>query len=180
MSTASTTGNRARRSRVALLVAALLLAASAGSAGVSWAMAESDESIDLAVAREQALQDGRQAIINFNTLDHRNLKEGLDRWERSSTGALHEQVKRGRQANAERIKKAKTSTTARVLDAALTELNTRAGKARMIAVVKVTVRKKGEKPADKRSRYKAELTRVDGTWKLSSLGAVGTGSPAAP
>lgn len=180
MSTASTTETRTRRSRVALLVATLLLAASVGTAGVSWAMAESDGSIALAVERDQALQDGRQAIINFNTLDHQKVQKGLDRWEKSSTGALHEQVKRGRKANAKRIKKAKTSTTAKVLDAALTELNTRAGKARMIAVVKVTVQQKDKQSTTKRNRYKAELTRVDQTWKLSSLGAVGVGNQPSP
>ncbi len=179
MTTASSTQAR-RSTRVGVLVAAILLAvsgAAAGAFGVSWAVAANDSSIDLAHTRDKVLQAGRQAIINFNTLDYRQVEKGLDRWARSSTGPLHEQVVKGRKANAERIRKAKTTTTAEIVDAALTELNTRAGKAQMIAVVKVTVTPEGKQPGVKRSRYQAELTRVqDGTWKLSKLGPVQVGA----
>lgn len=182
MSTASSTGNRTRSSRVVTLAAAILLAVSAvtaGAFGVSWAVAANDSSIDLAITRDRVLQAGRQATINFNTLDYRHVQKGMDRWESSSTGPLHEQVVKGRKANAERIKKAKTTTKAEILDAALTELNTRAGKASMIAVVKVTVTPEGGQPTVKRSRYRAELARVDQEWKLSALSPVGVGQPPA-
>lgn len=178
MSTATSTRTRTR-TRVGMLAAAILLAMSAltaGAFGVSWAVAANDSSIDLAQTRDEVLSQGRQAVINFNTLDYKHVQRGLDRWERSSTGALHEQVVQGRKANAARIEKAKTTTEAEILASALTELNTRAGKARMIAVVRVTITPEGKQPTVKRSRYKAELTRVNsGTWKLSSLGPVQVG-----
>ncbi|MDR7302451.1 hypothetical protein [Haloactinomyces albus] len=191
MTTASTGETRTRRSRVALLVAALLLAASTGTAGffgVSWAVAATDESIDLAVERDQALRDGRQAIINVNTFDYRNVEKSLNRWERSSTGPFHETVVKIRKNKMEQLKKGKAQRSSRILDAALTELNARAGKARMIAVVEMTTKRprSGSSQAGNsqsgqstvwRSRYKAELTRVGRTWKLSTLGSVGGGQP---
>ena len=178
MPTASSTDTAPRRPRAVVLAAAVLLAVSAVTAtffGVSWAVAANDESLAYAVERDEALAAGRQAVINFNTLDHRDVQSGLDLWAESSTGPLHEEVVKGREANAKRIEEAKSTTTGEVLDAALTDLNDRAGKAHMIAVVKVTVTKEGQKPVHKRSRYQAELVREGEEWKLSALGPVSVG-----
>jgi Mce-associated membrane protein len=167
-----------QRSRTPVLLAATLLVACAASAvfyGVSWASAANDESIALAVERDQVLQAGQTAVINFNTLDHRNVGRGLDLWEASSTGPLHDEVVRGRQSSEARIKEARSSTHAQVLDSAVTALDQRAGKATMIAVVQVTVMPEGQPPAQKRSRYQAELNREGDEWKLSGLGPVPVG-----
>lgn len=178
MPTASSSDTGARRSRSAVLAAAVLVAVSAVAAtffGVSWAVAANDDSLAFAVERDEALADGRQAIVNFNTLDYRDVQTGLDQWAASSTGPLHDEVVKGRQANADRISQAKSTTKAQVLDASLSELNSQSGKARMIAVVKVTVTQEGQPPVDKRSRYQAELTRDGEAWKLSGLGPVSVG-----
>jgi Mce-associated membrane protein len=114
-------------------------------------------------------------IANFNTLDYHQVNQGLDRWAQSSTGQLHDEVEKGRQANAQRIVQAKASTKATVLDAALTQFDPQAGKARMIAVVKVDVTPEGQPPAEKRNRYQADLTRTPDGWKLASLGPVAVG-----
>ncbi len=137
MSTADATDTRPRRSRTALLVASLVLAitaVTAGSYGVAWAVTANSQDVSSAAERDEALWVGRQAIINFNTLDHKDTMRGLDLWAASSTGPLHEEVVKGREANAKRIAEAKASTEAEVLDAAITELDMPAGKARMIAV----------------------------------------------
>ncbi|MFR9730871.1 nuclear transport factor 2 family protein [Saccharopolyspora sp. MS10] len=156
----------------ALLAVALLAAV---VTGVSWAIAANGGTAAFAAERDDALQAGTQGIINFNTLDHRDVQGGLDRWEASSTGPLHEDVVRGRQQYVDTITQAKTVTSAEVLSAGLTELNERAGKARMIAVVKVVVTPEGQPPTEKRSRYQAELTRENDQWKLSVLGPVAVG-----
>lgn len=166
---------RTRLPAMASLISVVVAAAAALFFGVSWALAAGGGAAGYATARDEALQAGTQAVINFNTLDYHDVQRGLDRWAQSSTGPLHEEVVKGRQANAERITQAKTVTNAEVLSAGLTELNERAGKARMIAVVKVTVTPDGQPPTEKRSRYQAELTREGQEWKLSVLGPVPVG-----
>ncbi|GAB3294557.1 hypothetical protein [Parasphingorhabdus pacifica] len=178
MRTASSTDTGSRRPRAAVLAAAVLLAVSAVAAtffGVSWAIAATDDSLAYAAEREEVLTAGRQGIVNFNTLDHRNVQKGLDLWAKSSTGPLHDEVVKGREENAKRITEAKSTTKGEVLEAAVSELDMRAGKAKMIAVVKVTVTKEGQQPVDKRSRYQAKLARDGEEWKLSSLGPVSVG-----
>jgi Mce-associated membrane protein len=143
--------------------------------GVSWALAANSSSADYAEARDAALRDGQSAIINFNTLDYRDVDRGLQRWEDNSTGALRDEVRQGRQNYATQIVQAKSNTTARVLDAGIVELDERAGKARMIAVVQVTVTIDGQQPTNKQDRYQAELTREGDKWKLNGLGIVPVG-----
>ncbi|MEU6127704.1 hypothetical protein ABZ805_00915 [Saccharopolyspora sp. NPDC047091] len=166
-----------RRSRPVLIsgIALAVALVAALVTGITWAVAASSGNAAFAAQRDDALQAGTQAIINFNTLDFHDVQPGLDLWERSSTGPLHEDVVRGRQQYADSITQARTVTKAEVLSAGLTELNDHAGKARMIAVVKVTVTPDGQPPTEKRSRYQAELTRDGQDWKLSVLGPVAVG-----
>ncbi|GAA2809676.1 hypothetical protein [Saccharopolyspora taberi] len=167
-----------RPRRWGVVAASAALAASviaAGVFGVSWASAANSDSTSFATERDNALEAGRQGVVNFHTLDYRDVQRGLDLWVESSTGPLRDEVQRGRQANAERIQQAKTVTEGKVLDAALTELDERAGKAMMIAVVEFTATPEGQQPAVKRTRYQVELTRDGDRWKLSNLGAVAVG-----
>ena len=178
MTTASPAETSPRRSSTGLLLAAAVLVVCAATAvfyGVSWAVAANDESVGYAAQRDNALQAGQQAIVNFNTLDYRDVQRGLDRWAASSTGPLHEEVLKDREPSAAKIAEAQSTTTAKVLDSAVTELDDRAGKARMIAVVEVVVNQEGQQPTTKQSRYQAELTREGDQWKLSGLGPVAVG-----
>lgn len=174
----STTDAGANRSRTPMLVAAALLVACAATAvfyGVSWATTANAESTRFAVERDAVLQAGRSGIVKFNTLDHRNIGPGLDEWAKTSTGPLHDEVVRGRKNSEAQIREKRMSTKANVLDAAVTTLDPRAGKATMIAVVNLTVTPEGQPPVEKRSRYQAELSRVGEEWKLSGLGSVPVG-----
>ncbi|WP_190820690.1 nuclear transport factor 2 family protein [Saccharopolyspora pogona] len=159
---------------VALVALAISLVACVGL-GLTWAMAANNSSVSRAEVRDAALRDGQSAIINFNTLDYRDVDRGLQRWEDNSTGPLRDEVRQGRQNYASQIGQAKSSTTARILDAGIVELDERAGKARMIAVVQVTVTIDGQQPANKQDRYQAELAREGEMWKLSGLGTVPVG-----
>lgn len=147
----------------------LLLCAGAGAA---WAWSANADSVQRAVVRDEALQAGRSAVVNFNSLDHEDVQGGLDRWERSSAGPLREEVSNGRDEYAEQIEQQRITTSAKVLDAGLAELDEEAGKARMLTVVQVTARAQDEDPAVQRNRYEAELTRAEGTWKLSGISEV--------
>ena len=116
---------------------------------------------------------------NFNTLDYRHVDQGIRLWLQSSAGALHSQVQHSRTAFAQQVQQAKTVTTARVLDGALTALNTRTGTASIIVALQITVMPPSGTPVTKRSRLQGQLTRTAAGWRLTEIGQVpvsGTGS----
>jgi Mce-associated membrane protein len=163
----------------AATVVCVLAAGFAGWSGWSWASAATAGAPPLAQVRDQALQAGEQAVQNFNTLDYRHVNQGLALWEQSSAGALHAEIATGRAQFAQEIKSAKTITTARVLDAALTSLNDKAGTATIIAAVQITVTPAGGgTPAVKQSRLLGTLTRTPSGWKLSALSQAPVGAAA--
>ncbi|MFH8730084.1 MULTISPECIES: nuclear transport factor 2 family protein [unclassified Streptomyces] len=165
-----------------LLVSALALALVAGGvaawAGWSWYGAAHDDSAAYAASRDDVLEAGEQAVQNLNTLDHRRVGIGLDLWESSTTGDLHSQLVKGRDEFAAQVRTAKTVSTAKVLSGAVTELDQRAGRARVMIALRVTVRASGQKATDKDSRMLGELIRTGGHWKLSALGQAPVGDTA--
>ncbi|MFH8289716.1 hypothetical protein [Streptomyces sp. NPDC018059] len=164
----------------ALAVVLALTAAGFGTwAGWDWYAAAHDDTAGYAEQRDAALAAGEQAVQNLNTLDHRSISRGLDLWESSTTGELHEQLASGRDEFAAKVRTAKTVTTAKVLSGALTELDDRAGRARVLVALRVTVKAPGDASTDKDSRMLGELTRTDGHWKLSALGQAPVGGTSA-
>ena len=128
---------------------------------------------DSAAARDEALLAARQDIVVLNTLDYRRVESGLQRWSDASTGALHAQLARVSSDERKRIAAAQTVTTAKVLDAAVVNLDTATGSAMVIASVELTVHPAGKPAQLKRERLRAQLVRVGDTWKVSSLDQVG-------
>ncbi|MEW2295369.1 nuclear transport factor 2 family protein [Streptomyces sp. NPDC006743] len=167
----------------ALYAAALALTLLAGGfaawAGWDWYDAAHDDSAAYALQRDRALAAGEQAVENLNTLDHRSVDRGLDLWESSTTGDLHDQLVAGRKEFTAQVKTAKTVTTARVLSGAVSELDDRAGRARVLVALRVTVKAPGGRSTDKDSRMLGELTRTGGGWKLSALGQAPVGGTSA-
>ncbi|MFJ5096811.1 nuclear transport factor 2 family protein [Streptomyces sp. NPDC088557] len=157
------------------LVLTLVAGAFAAWAGRDWYAAAHDGSAAYAEQRDRALAAGEQAVQNLNTLDHREVDRGIDLWESSTTGELHEQLVEGRAEFTDQVKTARTVTTARVLSGAVTELDDRAGRARVLVALRVTVTTPDSKSTDKDSRMLGELTRADGQWKLSGLGQAPVG-----
>jgi Mce-associated membrane protein len=171
------------RRRPLMATSAVLLAVAvvfAAWAGLSWLTAPRASAI--AQARDEALREGEQAVLNFNTLSYRTVGQGLKLWEQSSTGALHTEIAAGRSAFEQQIKQAKSVTTAKILDAALTAVNVRAGTASIIVAMQITVTPAHGAAATKQSRQKGVLTRTPSGWKLSSLqqAPVGAASTAGP
>lgn len=169
--------------RVTALVLAILAAGFAAWAGWSWHSAAQAGPPATAALRDQVLQAGEQAVQNFNTLDYRTVGQGLRLWEQSSTGALHAEITSGAAQFERQIKQAKTITTAKILDGALTSLDARGGTASIIVAVQMTVRPPHGTPTVKQSRLEGVLTRTPAGWKLSALsqapvGAVGASGKA--
>ncbi|WP_320777860.1 nuclear transport factor 2 family protein [Streptomyces sp. CRN 30] len=164
----------------ALSLALVLVAGGfAAWAGQDWYGAARDESAAYAAQRDAALAAAEQSVQNLNTLDHRSVERGLDLWESSTTGELHEQLVSGRAEFTEQVEAARTVTTARVLSGAVTELDDRAGRARVLVALRVTVEAPGGARTDKDSRMLGELTRTEGRWKLSALGQAPVGGSSA-
>ena len=151
-------------------VLALVAAVAAAWTGWSWYGAAHDGDAAFARARDTALAAGEQAVQNMNTLDHDDLAHGLDVWEGSTTGDLHSQLVQGRDDFVKQVQLAQTDSTAKVLSGAVTELDTRAGKASVMVALQITVQAPKSKPSVKESRLLGELTRTPAGWKLSALG----------
>ena len=168
------------RRRPLLATSSVLLAVAvvfAAWAGLSWLTAPRASAI--AQARDEALREGEQAVLNFNTLSYRTVGQGLKLWEQSSTGTLHSEIAAGRSAFEQQIKQAKSVTTAKILDAALTAVNVRAGTASIIVAMQITVTPAHGAAATKQSRQEGVLTRTPSGWKLSSLQQAPVGAASA-
>jgi Mce-associated membrane protein len=123
--------------------------------------------------RDQVLLAGRQDVIVLNSLDYRDIDQGLTRWRSASTGQLRSSFDDVTSADRTRIADAKAVTTARVLEAAVVSLDPSAGQARIIASVELTVTPANGKAVVKRERQQADLQRVGASWKVSGLQQVG-------
>lgn len=167
------TGNRFVLTPVRALAALVALAAVATLFfGVRWAMALGDDDLDLAAARDTVLVDAQQAAINLNSLDHRAVDAGLDLWEQTSTGGLLEEFRANRAEYTKVVGDSKRVTEATVKDAAVAELDIRAGTARVLVGLDVEVRPEGEAPTITRQRLQLEMTRTDDGWKASKVAPV--------
>ena len=164
--------------RLVATVFAVVAAAGAGYFGWDWYGAAHDGSLAYSRDRDAVLRAAEQGVQNMNTLDYRAVEQGLASWEESSTGDLHQQLVQGRARFTQQVRLARTVTTAKILDGAVTELDDRAGKAGAIVAVQVTVTPPTGAPATKQSRMRAQLTRTPSGWKLSALGQAPVGTPA--
>lgn len=175
-------GGPARERRPVDAVTAVAVAASIVAAGFaayygwSWYRAAHDESLRFSRARDAVVRAADQGVQNLNTLDYRKADEGFTTWERSSTGALHDQLVQGRAQFEEQVRQARTVTTAKILETAVTDLDTRTGKAGVIVALQLTVTPATGQPTTKPSRMRAQLTRTSSGWKLSALGQAPVGT----
>ena len=123
--------------------------------------------------RDAALLAARQDIVVLNSLDYRNVDQGLGRWLAASTGTLHASFEHITAADRKRITDAKSITTARIVEAAVVSLDATNGSATVIASVELTVTPQSGKAVIKRERQQADVSRVGGVWKISALQQVG-------
>jgi Mce-associated membrane protein len=154
---------------VALVVAA---AALAGWFGVAYFQAANDDSLEYSKVRDEVRRVGVAAVVTMNTLDYRKVDEGLADWEAATTGALHDEVIKGKKSSRDAIVAAESVTEATPLSAAVSELDDRAGQASMLVALRVKVTVKGEEPKDKYMRLAAKLQRTEHGWKLYEIGQV--------
>lgn len=170
-------GGPLRVATIVVAVLALLVCVLAGWFGLSWFRAAHDDSIALGMVRDTALQDAQQAAINVNTLDHRRVQGGLELWEQSATGAALQEFRTNRDAYVRTVTESKTTSTARVRDAAAAELNERAGTARVLVGVDVTYSPEQRAASCVRQRLQLEMKRTPDGWKVEKIAPVGVLEP---
>ena len=161
--------------RVLLTAAVALLVAAAAVAvwfGVAWFRAAGDDSLAYSRTRDEVNRVGANAIVTMNTLDHTKVDQGLEDWETATTGALHDEVVKGKATSRKAILDAESVTKATILSSAVAELDDRAGQASVLVALKVHVTVKGEEPKDKFMRLAGKLQRTDDGWKLYEIGQV--------
>jgi Mce-associated membrane protein len=114
----------------------------------------------------------QQAAVTLNTLDYHNAPAGLDAWMAASTGQTLDAFTKQRDDYIKVVTNFKRVTTAKATDLAVTELDDRAGVARVIAGVDVTVTPEGQKPVLIRQRLQLEMNRTPDGWKVGRLAPV--------
>lgn len=162
--------------RTAILVIAVLAVvafAGAGWFGVSWYRATHDDSLTVGIQRDAVLRDGGRAILTLNTLDYRQVQDGLTLWEQATTGSLLEQLKANRDTYASAITDSTTVSSAKVLDIAVASLDARAGSAQVLAGVDVTSQLEKGDPGCAHRRVRMDMIRVADSWKVATLTPVG-------
>lgn len=167
------------RRRILWVVVALTIAAAvfAGWAGLRWWQASNDESLELAQTRDQVLIAAHNNIETLNSLDYRDVDDGLDAWLDATTGDLHDQLAEVGDQDKQAIQDAAKVSTGRVVEAAVIDLSAGGDSASVIAVVEVTVQPVDGETTVKSNRFTGDLVLDDGEWKLASLEQVPVVAP---
>ncbi|MHA4815811.1 hypothetical protein ACXZ65_15810 [Streptomyces aculeolatus] len=160
-----------RRTVLAALAAALVLAF-AGFSAWRYADAATRDDLDFARERDRVLAAGQEHIGTLNSIDGADPDAGLARWQDATTGQLHEDLRRSRAASADAFERAGITARATVTEAAVTELDTRAGTAKALATLRVETSGGAEGTRTDRKRYEAGLERTADGWKIASLTAI--------
>jgi Mce-associated membrane protein len=125
--------------------------------------------VQLAGTRDVVLDAGSRALVELSTIAAADADAGLDRWERAATGPLLEQLRGQRGQNLAAVRAAGTNRSARLLRAAVTEVDVARGTARVIAALEV----KENATAPTRARLDAQLVQAPDGWKVAAVEAVG-------
>lgn len=167
---------RAHRAVTGWAVAWTVALAVCAAGAWSYAGTRGDDALSYGKARDAALADGTRDIARLNTVDAEHAAADLKQWLDATTGPLHDRMSATRTADTATVKKSATSTRGDVTAAAVTELDTRAGTAKLIATVDVHLTPPDGTPTTDRKRFEATLTRTPAGWKLSALTAVPAGT----
>lgn len=166
--------------KVVLALSMVLAVGALGAAGwfgYRWHDAARGTSVDAVEVRDEAIKAVRQLSVTLQTIDPGRPERGLDSWEAAATGNLLDQLRRDRGKYLDQLRKSPSTSTATLLDAALTELNVIAGTATALTALDVNqaaVNQRQATPTVKRLRVKLELSRTDAGWKVSGTSLLPT------
>ncbi|MFB9926497.1 hypothetical protein ACFORO_41610 [Amycolatopsis halotolerans] len=132
----------------------------------SWHDAATAPTSTAGATRDEAVAAGRTLIATVTTFDPHHRDQDLARWQAATTGALQTTLPGN-------VPPDGSATTGHVLDAGLSDLDSEAGTAKLLASVEITVSKDGAAQPIRRTRLAATLTRTASGWKLSTLEQLG-------
>jgi Mce-associated membrane protein len=150
--------------------------AAAGWFGYAWWSASRYSVADTVAARDGALSAARQLVVTLQSVDPAQPEQGMRAWQAAATGALLERLRKDQNQYLEQLKKTPMRSRASVLDAALTDLDAKAGTATAIAALDVTqtpiVNGEAGKSIVRQLRVKLTMNRTDAGWKVAGSGLV--------
>ncbi|QUQ66367.1 hypothetical protein [Kutzneria sp. CA-103260] len=152
-----------------LSVIALLAVLGAGWAGWSWWQSAHSDDVTYGQARDLVLAAASDQIKTLNTVDYREADEDLTQWQRVTTGNLLTQLTNQHDSDVNSTKSQKTVSTAKIIDAAVSTLDSRAGTATVLVAVEVTIRQADGQPSVRKSRVDAVLSRTEDGWKTGTV-----------
>ncbi|WP_326838236.1 hypothetical protein VSH64_17945 [Amycolatopsis rhabdoformis] len=147
--------------------AVVLAALTAAGTGGWWASSTHSTPVSIAADREAAESAGETAVATLTTASYTTADADLHKWETVTTGPLLDQIRAGHAQGVTALQTAKSVTTGRVLDAALSELSP--DTAQLVAVVEVNTRQGTTPAVVKHNRFQATVTRTPDGWKLSAV-----------
>lgn len=161
---------------VTMLLAVLAVGAvgAAGWSGYQWWQAANGDEAQTQEARDTALRVAKELAVTLATSDSAHPEDSLHSWQAAATGPLLDKLRQDSSRYVSDMKRAASTSNARVVDAALTELDADAGTATAIAALDVTqtpLAPNGRATVQK-PRMKLTLDRTDAGWKVASSGYV--------
>ncbi|GAA5122188.1 hypothetical protein [Haloechinothrix salitolerans] len=153
------------------LVASVLVAVgliAAVTFGILWWVKSSSDAAQNAEARDEVVAAAEEAITAFAEVDYENPDKYRNQQVAVSTEELAQHVKDGWKQARQVIVKAQRSSEITFFDVAVEELNAYDGTATAIASSEVTLSFE-DQSAQLPRRWRAQLERVEGEWKLSDI-----------
>ncbi len=135
-----------------------------------WWSAATDDQLSQAEVRDEVLIAATGHIETMNTLDYREVDEGLEAWKDVTTGTLHDQLAEVGDDERQLLADQKKISTGTVVDSAVFSLD--GDTATVVASVEVTVRDDADPDAEptlKRNRFSADVVKVGDEWLLENL-----------
>jgi Mce-associated membrane protein len=146
-------------------------AASAASAPTE--TSSPDPGAAVAAARDESLKAAEADVILLNSLDYHNTADGLNKWESVASAPLLDQLRSKRGDVAAAAEKNKTTSTARLLNAAVSQISQDNSSTEVLASVEVTVNDaKAATPTVKQLRQKLTMIHIADGWKASTFATV--------
>ncbi|MFI9382665.1 hypothetical protein [Kutzneria sp. NPDC052558] len=153
----------------ALSLLAVLAVLGAAWSGWTWWQSSHSSDVVYAQTRDLVLATASSQIATLNSVDYRRADEDLTQWQRVTTGNLLTQLTNQHDSDVTATKSQKTKSSAKILSAAVSTLDTRAGSATVLVAVEVTISQADGQPSVRKSRVDAVLTRTADGWKTATV-----------
>jgi Mce-associated membrane protein len=165
--------------KVITVLAAVLALAGVGAAGwfgFSWWSAVQGNSESAVQARDTAVVAAKRLAVTLQTVDPSQPAKAYQIWEGVATGPLLAKLVKDEKQNVDMLKKSPTRSSATVVEAALSGLDSDGDTATAIVALDVTQATVINGAAGPSSvgalRVELSLARTDGNWKVSQSGLV--------